>query len=60
VSEGEIEGFISGRRLRTKLMREKGQGSSAKTLQGKDNILLDNLIWTSPEIENRTSKEALV
>jgi len=60
VSEGEIEGFISGRRLRTKLMREKGQGSSAKTLQGKDNILLDNLIWTSPEIENRTGKEALV
>jgi len=60
VSEGEIEGFISGRRLRTKLMREKGQGSSAKTLQGKDNILLDNLIWTGPEIENRTSKEALV
>ena len=60
VSEGEIEGLIFWRRLRNNVDEREGAKIINKSTTRKGHRFSKISVWVSPEVENKTSREALV
>jgi len=60
VSEGEIEGLIFWRRLRNNVNEREEAKIINKSTTRQGHRFSKISVWASPEIENKTSREALV